>query len=115
MADLCEGGNESPGYLKARNPGFILMVSKTVNAERYQDGILTPFFYQLTEEESSHVWFQQDSAPADTAEDSLLTISEVFADRLIRAGLFPPRSPDLIPLKELASQNLLNLSQLSYR
>lgn len=40
-------------------------------------------------------WFQQVSAPAHTAEDSLPIISEVFVNRVISAGLFSPRSPDL--------------------
>ncbi|KAJ4425406.1 hypothetical protein ANN_28021 [Periplaneta americana] len=42
MEGLCEGDNDALCSLKA-----------ILNAEEYQDDILTPFFHQLTKEEKS--------------------------------------------------------------
>ena len=72
-----------------------IFYKQTVNTERYQNYILTPFFHELTEEEKSYRWFQQDSATAHTAEESMNKIREVFEDRVISAGVWPSRSPDL--------------------
>jgi hypothetical protein len=52
---------------------------------------------QLTEEEQSYTWFQQDSATAHTADNSLMALEGVFGDRIISRGLWPARSPDLTP------------------
>jgi hypothetical protein len=59
--------------------------------------ILRPFFQELTEEERLYGWFQQDSATAHTAHHSKQVIREVFGERVISDGLWPPRSPDLTP------------------
>jgi hypothetical protein len=53
------------------------------------------FFNQLTAEETQHGYFQQDSATAHTANATMVVIREVFEDRIISGGLWPPRSPDL--------------------
>ena len=42
-------------------------------------------------------WFQQDGATAHTARVSMAAVGEVFGDRVISCGLWPPRSPDLTP------------------
>jgi hypothetical protein len=65
---------------------------ETVNYDRYVNDILNPFFNQLTAEETQYGYFQQDNATAHTANAA---IREVFEDRIIRRGLWPPRSPDV--------------------
>ena len=72
-----------------------IFFNNTINAARYRDDILTPFFEELTDIDCRNGYFQQDSATAHTAQDSLKLISEIFEDRVISAGLWPSRSPDL--------------------
>ena len=67
----------------------------TINSERYRTQILAPFFQLLSDNERQYGYFQQDSATAHTAADSLDAIREVFDDRIISRGLWPSRSPDL--------------------
>lgn len=67
---------------------------ETINADRYIDLILRPFFQELTEEERSNGYFMQDNATAHTANRSMEVIREVFEDRVVN---YPPRSPDLNP------------------
>ena len=67
----------------------------TINSDRYRRNILEPFFQQLTDDELRYAYFQQDSATAHTAHNSLQDIEAVFDDRVISKGLWPPRSPDL--------------------
>jgi hypothetical protein len=66
-----------------------------VNSNRYVNDILNPFFNQLTAEERQYGYFQQVNATAHTANASMVAIREVFEDRIISRGLWPPRSPDL--------------------
>jgi hypothetical protein len=66
-----------------------------VNSDRYVNDIPNPFFNQLTAEEKQYGYFQQDNATAHTASASMVAIREVFEDRIISRGLWPPRSPDL--------------------
>ena len=49
------------------------------------------------QQEKQQGWFQQDGATAHTARVSMAAVSEVFGDRVISRGLWPPRSPDLTP------------------
>jgi hypothetical protein len=74
-----------------------IFYNNTVNATRYVNNILSPFFAELTEEERLYGISQQDSATAHTAYISLETLREVFSDCIISRGLWPPRSPDLAP------------------
>jgi hypothetical protein len=63
-----------------------------VNSGRYVKDILNPFFNQLTAEERQNAYFQQDNATAHTGTANA-EIREVFEDRIISRGLWPPRSP----------------------
>jgi hypothetical protein len=56
---------------------------------------LEPAFEQLTDDESQYGYFQQDNATAHTAPNSMSALQEVFDDRIVSTGLWPPRSPDL--------------------
>ena len=69
----------------------------TITSERYIPNILEPFFDQLTEQEKQQGWFHKDGATANTARVSMAAVGEVFRDRMISHGLWPPRSPDLTP------------------
>jgi hypothetical protein len=69
----------------------------TVTAVRYAKNTLRPFFAELTQEERLYGVFQQDSSTAQTTHVSLETLREVFDDRVISRGLWPPRSPGLTP------------------
>jgi hypothetical protein len=39
-------------------------------------------------------YFQQDSATVHAAQNSMSALQEVFDDRIISTGLWPPGSPD---------------------
>jgi hypothetical protein len=69
----------------------------SLNAARYVNNILSPFFTKLTEEERLYGVFQQDSATAYMAHMSLEALQVVFSGRVISCGLWPPCSPDLTP------------------
>jgi hypothetical protein len=60
------------------------------------NNILSPFFAKLTEEERQNGVFQLDSATAHTAYVCLQAL-HVSSDHIISHGLWPPRSPDLVP------------------
>jgi hypothetical protein len=53
------------------------------------------FFNQLTAEETQYGYSQQDNTTAYRATATMVTIWEVFEDRIINRELCPPRSPDL--------------------
>jgi hypothetical protein len=65
-----------------------------------------PFFNQLTAEETQHGYFQQDNTTAHTANATMVAIQEVFEDRIISRGLWPPRFPDLSLLRIYLWRNL---------
>jgi hypothetical protein len=67
---------------------------KTLNSDWYVRHILEPFFEQLTDDERQYGYYQQDNAPAHTAQNSISALQEVFDDRIISTGLWPPRSQD---------------------
>jgi hypothetical protein len=71
-----------------------LFVYDTVNSERYVNNVLEPFFQTLTEEEKRYAYFQQDNAAVHTSH-SMEALREIFGERIISWGLWPPRSPDL--------------------
>jgi hypothetical protein len=52
----------------------------TVNSDRYISDILEPFFQELTEEDTWYGYFQQDSATAHTAHNSMQRLRDVFDD-----------------------------------
>jgi hypothetical protein len=74
-----------------------VFVHETINSERYVRLILSPFFDQLTDEEKSYGHFMQDNATVHTANNSMVALDEVFGERVISRGLWPPRSHDLNP------------------
>jgi hypothetical protein len=89
--------SEKVGVWCARSPRRIIgpiFFHETVNSDRYVNNILNPFFNQLTAEERQYGYFQQDNAIAHAANASMVAIREVFEDRIISRGLWPPRSPD---------------------
>jgi hypothetical protein len=51
-----------------------------VNSDRYVSDILEPFFQELTEEEIRYGYFQQDSATAHMALNSMQRLRDVFDD-----------------------------------
>jgi hypothetical protein len=61
------------------------------------NNILSPFFTELTEEERLYGVFLLDSATAHMAYVSLEALQKVFGDHILSCGLWPPRSPDLVP------------------
>lgn len=75
-----------------------IFFDNTINAKRYRTEILEPFIAQLKKRELKKAWFQQDGASAHTARTSLQYLEEVFGNRIISRGIWPPRSPDLTPL-----------------
>jgi hypothetical protein len=68
---------------------------ETVNSNQYVQNILGPSFKQLNDDKRQYGYFQQDSATAHTANNSMRALQEVFNDRIISTGLWPPRSSDL--------------------
>lgn len=76
---------------------FVVFFNETVNSVRYIE-MVNQFVGSLSEEELNKAWFQQDNAPAHTADVTLDHLNRVFSGRLISKGLWPPRSPDLSPL-----------------
>jgi hypothetical protein len=52
---------------------------------------------QLTDDELTEGYFQQDGATCHTSNASMTEIETYFSDRLISKNLWPPRSPDLTP------------------
>jgi len=74
-----------------------IFFEETINSERYCTAILQPFVNQLSEFERQNGYFQQDGATAHTSNQSMRFLSDVFDDRIISKGIWPPRSPDLSP------------------
>ena len=52
---------------------------------------------QLTDDELTTGYYQQDSATCHTSNASMRGIESFFQDRIISKNLWPPRSPDLMP------------------
>ena len=80
--------------LMSSNIGPIFF-EETINSTQYISHILEPFFLELTFEERQTGWFQQDDATAHKARVSIQAVQQVFSDRDITHGEWPPRSPDL--------------------
>jgi hypothetical protein len=60
--------------------------------------MLHDFIGLLAEDVITYSWFQQDSAAAHTANNSMKLLHETLGERVISRNLWSPRSPDLIPL-----------------
>ena len=72
-----------------------IFFTETVTAERYCNEIIASFVNELTDDEKTTAYFQQDGATAHTANSSLRCLGEIFQTRIISKGIWPPRSPDL--------------------
>ena len=59
--------------------------------------ILEDFIDDMPYQERLNATFQQDGAPAHTANATLNFLEEKFPGRVVSKGLWPPRSPDLTP------------------
>ena len=59
--------------------------------------IFNTFVNQLDDEELSIRYFQQDGATSHTSHVSMAEIQSYIGDHVISKGLWPPRSPDLMP------------------
>jgi hypothetical protein len=70
----------------------------TINSDRYITRILNPFINELDDQELQHGHFQQDSATAHTAFNTMQYLRQFFGNRVISRGIWPSRSPDLTPL-----------------
>jgi hypothetical protein len=70
-----------------------LSFETSINAEAYQN--LIQQFIALLKVDERSCWFQQDSATAHTAASTMEILHEIFGEKLISKGLWPPRSPDL--------------------
>lgn len=74
----------------------------SVSADTYQ-AILSEFFVpELLHDMGNvdNVWFQQDGAPAHTADNTKVFLANIFDTRIISRGFqneWPPRSPDITP------------------
>jgi hypothetical protein len=79
---------------KCKLDNWTFFYGERVNGARYVNNILSPFFTELTEEESLQIVFQQDSAAAHSKHATLEALWEVSSDRIISHGLWLPCSPD---------------------
>nr|XP_020451198.1 uncharacterized protein LOC109957565 [Monopterus albus] len=72
-----------------------IFFESAVNTAVYLD-IFEQFYHQLTPEEKTCCFFQQDGATCHTSHDALARVHELFTEeRTVSNGLWPPRSPDL--------------------
>ena len=88
-----------------------IFFTETITAERYRRDIIAPFIDELSDEEKTTGYFQQDVATAHTANSSLRYLSNVFQARLISKGLWPPRSPNLSALDFYLEQKWSNKAE----
>jgi hypothetical protein len=80
-----------------------------LDAERYINEIINPFFVNLAPAEERYGYFMQDGVTPQTAKETIRALRGVFGklngkDRNIRKGVCPPRSPDL-NLRFLCEEN----------
>lgn len=74
-----------------------IFFEETITAQRYQQ-ILELFIGELQANELQTGYFQHDNAPAHTARQTCQYLQQFFAERVVGAQRWPPRSPDLTPL-----------------
>ena len=75
----------------------LIFFRDTVDSRTYRNGILAPFFRELTDRERDLPFFQEESATAHTADISMREIEFAFHDRIISRDIWPARSPDMTP------------------
>jgi hypothetical protein len=59
--------------------------------------MLHDFIGLLEEDEITYFWFRKDGVTANTANNSMKILNEIFGECVISRNLRPPRSPDLAP------------------
>jgi hypothetical protein len=74
----------------------------TVTAEVYQAMLTEILLPDILQQRGTvdGIWFQQDGAPAHTANSTKTLLQNLFGERIVSSGLpheWPPRSPDLTP------------------
>ena len=69
----------------------------TVDSNVCCSEIIFSFIAQLNENEINRCFFQQDNATAHTQYHTLKFLNELFGERIISNGFWPPLSPDLSP------------------
>ena len=72
-----------------------IFFTQTITAERYRNDTITPFIIELSGEEKTNGYFQQNGATVHTVNFSLHYLSDVFQAQLISKEPWPPRFPDL--------------------
>ena len=65
--------------------------------QRPQTIVYRNYVNQLTHDELTTGYYQQDGATCHTSNASMREIERYFQDRIISKKLWPPRSPDLTP------------------
>jgi len=68
----------------------------TITTAAYMETFNT-FVNQLDDEELSIGYFQQDGATSHTSHASMAKIQSFSGDHITSKGLWPPRSPNLMP------------------
>lgn len=74
-----------------------IFFEETITGQRYRE-ILELFVGELQQNEIEEGYFQNDNATAHTARETREYLRQVYDNRVIGAGIWPPRSPDLTPL-----------------
>jgi len=73
-----------------------IFLDATITTAAYTE-IFDTFVKQLDNEELSIGYFQQDGATSHTSHASMAEIQSFFGNRIISKGIWPLRSPDLMP------------------
>lgn len=82
-----------------------IFYEETINYGRDMRLILTELLAEFPAQERPYAWYQQTSATANIADDSLADLDVVFGDRIIRRGIWPEHSPDLTARNFYLSHN----------
>jgi hypothetical protein len=73
----------------------LIFFTETIDSECYCWQILFPFIGQLNEDEFNSALFEQDCATPHTAHRLMELLEDVFGERLVSRGIWPPYLPDL--------------------
>ena len=89
--------HRKPGGQRFQQTTNLIKFETTVDSNVYCSEIIFPFIAQLNENEINQCFFQQDNVTAHTSNHTLKFLNELFGERIISKGLWPPLSPDLSP------------------